>query len=270
MRALCVDDERFILENLVECVRTSPDISQVVSFQKGSEALLWARSNLVDIAFLDINLGSMSGLDLASELKILHPNVKIIMCTGYREYAVEAFRIHVSGYLTKPIHPEDIQRELDYLLKRDMKSADRRLKVICFGDFSAEVEGVKLQVRRRKTWELLAYLVDRKGASVTSQKLCAVLWEDDGDRLNYLHQLMGDLRNALKAVGMEGVLQSTYNSHQLDITKLDCDYYHYLEGQTELFCGEYLSNYSWAEVTYAFLMSEYKNRMREKNNRIQI
>ena len=98
MRAITVDDEIYMLETLQEAVRASSDIERTEAFSSCSAALAYAAEHPVDIAFLDINMRGIGGLGLAEKLMELHPHCKIIFCTGYEEYAVSAFRLHVSGY----------------------------------------------------------------------------------------------------------------------------------------------------------------------------
>lgn len=73
---------------------------------KVSEALTCMQENPCDIAFLDIRMRSMTGLELARKLKDIHPKINIIFVTGYDEYAGEAMRLHASGYIEKPVTEE--------------------------------------------------------------------------------------------------------------------------------------------------------------------
>ena len=85
MRAIAVDDEKYMLETLQEAVSKSPDIEQVEAFSSCSATLAYAADHPVDIAFLDINMRGIGGLRLAEKLMELHPWCKIVFCTGYEE-----------------------------------------------------------------------------------------------------------------------------------------------------------------------------------------
>ena len=115
MKAIAVDDEIYMLENLQEAVAASPDIEQVAVFSTCSSALEYASEHLIDVAFLDINMRGIGGLGLAEKLMEMQPRCKIIFCTGYEEYAVSAFQLHASGYLMKPITQEAVQKEIDHI-----------------------------------------------------------------------------------------------------------------------------------------------------------
>ena len=109
MIAIAVDDEILMLGALVKAISASPDIREVIKFSDCEQALKFAESTHVDIAFLDINMRGMGGLALAEKIVAARPNCKIVFCTGYEEYAIPAFKLHASGYLMKPISAEDVQ-----------------------------------------------------------------------------------------------------------------------------------------------------------------
>lgn len=81
----------------------SPDIDEAVPFRLCSKALEWAKDTRPDVAFLDIQLRGMTGIQLAEKLKEMYPDLPIVFVTGYREYAFDAIQLHVAGYLLKPV-----------------------------------------------------------------------------------------------------------------------------------------------------------------------
>ena len=254
MRAIAVDDELYMLENLAEAVSASPDIESVRSFSACSAALAYVEENPVDIAFLDINMRGIGGLMLAEKIIEVRPRCKIVFCTGYEEYAVSAFRLHASGYLMKPITPEAVQKEIDHI--KNVKAAEKHLTVKCFGNFEVYVKNEKLAFKRLKTKELFAFLIDRNGAGMTAKQICAVLFPDDFDdakNASYLRQLVLDLKNTLKAVGAEDVLRHETPCYRVDTSLIQCDYISYLKTGKPEFHGEYMMQYSWAEETCAML-----------------
>lgn len=257
MIALAVDDEKVMLNALTKAISASPDIDEVAEFNLCSKALEWAEDNTIDIAFLDISMRGMGGLALAEKLLEMQPDCKIVFCTGYTEYAVDAFKIHVSGYLMKPITAQAVQKEIDFI--KGQKAKERLLTIKCFGNFEVYANREILLFKRPKTKELLAYLVDRNGAGATTKEICAVLWEDSVDdkkSRNYLYQLISDLRMVLKEANAESILVKTNTTYAVDTERLDCDYYSYLKKRKPEFHGEYMSQYSWAEMTCG-LLSNY-------------
>ena len=254
MKAIAVDDELYMLETLEEAVRASSDISQVDCFSSCSAALAYATENPVDVAFLDINMRGIGGLGLAEKLIGLQPRCKIVFCTGYEEYAVSAFQLHVSGYLMKPITAEAVQKEIDHI--KGVKATEKLLTIKCFGNFEVLYNGEALPFKRKKAKELMAALVDRNGAGMTAKQLCAILFPDDSDDTKnaaYLRQLVLDLKNTLKMIRAEEVLQHDTPYYRIDTNLVKCDYFSFLETGKPKFHGEYMTQYSWAEGTCAML-----------------
>ena len=254
MIAIAVDDERPMLQALAEAVEASPDIRQLHTFGSCSSALEWLQCNAANVAFLDISMRGMGGLALAEKISQMQPSCKIVFCTGYEQYALDAIHLHCSGYLIKPITAQAVQKELDHIKRQPM--SDKKLTVKCFGSFEVLCNGRMLTFKRTKAKELLAVLVDRNGAGMTGKQICAVLWQEDSDdskNMDYFRHLMQDLRNTLDAVGAGGVLCYEQYQYRIDPAQINCDYHNYLQYGTPAFFGEYMTQYSWAEGTCGLL-----------------
>ena len=101
MRVICVDDEKPVLENFKSKVKDFSEIKNLELFQSAKAALKWVELNPVDVAFLDMEMPQMSGIELARELKKIDRNIRIIFVTAYDQYAMDAFRVDALGYLIK-------------------------------------------------------------------------------------------------------------------------------------------------------------------------
>ena len=257
MIAITVDDERPMLKALTDIVGASPDIEAVYDFSVCSAALEWISGNSADIAFLDINMRGMGGLALAEKITEIQPECKIVFCTGYEEYALNAIQLRCSGYLMKPITQEAVQKEIDHI--KSQKPEVALLDVKCFGNFEVLKNGEALNFKRSKAKELFAVLIDRNGAGMTGKQICAVMWPentDDVKNMDYLRHLVGDLKKALAQVGAEKVFcQEGYN-YRIDTTRINCDYHNFLKTGKPQFHGEYMSQYSWAEETLSCLIGK--------------
>lgn len=88
-------------------VKALPD-AEIYAFRSGEETLRFAKTEVCDIAFLDIELRDMNGLELAKGLKEVNGQMNIIFVTGFAEYALDAMQMYVSAYLLKPVNTEKI------------------------------------------------------------------------------------------------------------------------------------------------------------------
>lgn len=254
MNILTVDDEPNALHLLSQNVAAVVDGAEVVSFSDPQCALQWAEQNSCDVAFLDIELGEMNGIELGKRLKELNPKTNLIFVTGFLEYAVSAYALHASGYLTKPASRDAIRVELENLRYPMPKPrTSNRISVHCFGNFEVFFDGKPLVFKRSKTKELFAFLVDRQGARVTSGEICARLWEElgsDKQQKDYLRHLVMDLSHTLEEIGQSDVFVRSYNGYTINPSRIACDYYDYLHNipyAVRAYQGEYMQQYSWAE-----------------------
>ena len=257
MKIIVADDELLQLNRLERCVNEAVQGAQVYTFNEPVKLQKWideGGSSGVDIAFLDIDMGSMSGIRIAKSLQSMNPEINIIFVTGFVEYAPDAFELRASGYVSKPVTVQKIKAEMENL-RYPVSSYGKRISVRCFGNFDVKVNGESIKFKREKSKELLAFLIDRRGAACTPREICAALWEED--KFDYLRQLTKDLRDTLKAADAEDVFVSQFKDYHINPQLIDCDYYDYLADEPyalKAFHGEYMSQYSWAEKTLAGLL----------------
>ena len=260
MRIIAVDDEKIALEALSDAIKAIVTEDEVVSFRYPEDALEFIKENSCDIAFLDVEMAGMSGVELAEELKKYNSEINIVFCTGYGNYRDAAFDLHASGYLMKPITPEKVQRELANLRRPIL--AKKKLKVQTFGNFEVYLDGKPLAFKYRRTKELFAYLVDRVGAMCMVGEIIGILFEDDSGREDYFQKLRRDLLSTLEEVGCADAIIHKRGMLGVVVTELQCDYYDYLNNKKTLetvYFGEYMSQYSFAEYTNAHLSARLKN-----------
>lgn len=271
MRFLAVDDEIYILEEMKKILSGLYPDAEVLSFTCPERALESAEQYPVNVAFLDIKMRGMSGLELAIKLKKIKPDIHIIFVTGFQEYAVNAFQLHATGYLLKPVDAKDVQRELTFIYSEERHK--NRIVIQTFGGFELFVNGEPVRFGRAKSKELLAYLVDRRGASITMAEACAVLFEEkyaNTAAKGYFRQLVYDLKNTLKKADAEEILSKKFNSYAVLPENFDCDYYRFLQGDPiaiNAYQNDYLPSYSWGEIHNAELSFEkWSEKKQEKDS----
>lgn len=257
MKIIAVDDEKIALQGLLSSIQKAAPNAQVYGFRHASEAIAHMEKEPCDIAFLDIEMKGTDGVTAAQKLQELNPDINIIFATGFGAYREEAFDLHASGYLIKPITAEGIKRELDNL--RRPIPPQKKLRAITFGNFQILYGEENVKFKYQKTNEILAYLIDRKGSMCSGGELMSVLFEDDTHQ-KYYNQLRLDLINTLKALGCESAIKQARGLLGIAPSELECDYYDYLEGKEKLskhYHGEYMTQYSFAEVTNAGLLAKW-------------
>lgn len=103
-----------------------------------------------------------------------------------------------------------------------------------------------------KEKKLLAILIDRNGGTLTSEEAISILWPDepaDEKQLARYRKVAMRLKNTLQKLGIDDILVTTRSVRNIDVSKIECDYYKFLNGDKEfrtLFHEAYMQNYSWA------------------------
>lgn len=263
MLIFAVEDEPKMLRALHHAIAEAKPDAVIRDFAKASEVIcaIDEEGERPEVVFSDVEMPGMDGLELAMRVKTGSPECRIIFVTAYPKYALQAFRLHVSGYIVKPVEAERVREELNFLdwppvLQR---SREDKLEVQCFGYFEVFWQGKPLIFQRTQTKELLAYLIDREGAVCTSDEIITAFWEDERNERTakgYIRVLISDLRKTLRSIGMENLLIRERRQIGICRDMVDCDYYRMLDGDitaVNAYRGEYMKQYSWAELTVARL-----------------
>ena len=116
MRVLIVDDERPAREKLHRMLEREPDVTALQMACDGIEALEQCAAFAPDVAFLDIQMPEVSGIELAASLP--DPAPLVVFVTAYDKYAVEAFDTNAIDYLLKPYDQARLQRTMARVRER--------------------------------------------------------------------------------------------------------------------------------------------------------
>ena len=254
MTVFAVDDEPLALRTLCDAITEAKPEAVVREFDRASDVLAAAEAGETpDALFTDAELSGMSGVELGRQMKLRYPRINIVFVTGCLDYMGEAFALHASGYLSKPVTAADIRAELDDL-RYPVAPPAKRVRFRTFGNFEVFIDGSPVNFSRERTKEYLAYLVDR-GTLCTGAEIAAALWENSVSPA-YIRKLRKDLFDRFRAAGCEDVLIHKWNQQGIRTELVDCDYYDWQKGLPQglsAYCGEYMRQYSWAELTHGAL-----------------
>lgn len=132
---------------------------------------------------------------------------------------------------------------------------NHKVSIRTFGYFDVFVGDRPIAFSNKKSKELLALLVDRKGGYVTSEEAIGFLWEEEpANSVTFARyrKVALRLKNTLEEYGISDIVEAVDGKRRIVMEKVQCDLYNYLSGKKEyaqLFKGSYLSNYSWGETT---------------------
>ena len=121
LKYIIVEDEFPAREELKYFIGLFEEFSMEGEFENPIDALKFLEDTKVDVAFLDINMSGIDGINLGKIIHKLNPNMKIVFITAYREYGAEAFELKAFDYLLKPYSEERIKTTLSNLIKESNK-----------------------------------------------------------------------------------------------------------------------------------------------------
>lgn len=257
MNLIYVDDEQPAIDNFRLTTADFSEVEQLHTFQSGEEALRFVDNNIVDVAFLDMEMPGIHGLELARKLKASDPNLRIVFVTAYSQYALDAWGVDATGYLLKPYTAADIRKELAKCSYRPLPS--HKVTIQTIPSFFVTVNGVPLRISNAKEKELLALLVDRGDRGFTAGEGIACLWPDranDSSSQSLLRMTYKRLLATLEAAGISNILATRDNRRYLKTDAVECDLYRILDGDKQAarkYNGSYLQEYEWAEERNAQL-----------------
>jgi transcriptional regulator with XRE-family HTH domain len=117
---IIVDDDMIILKGSIPIIKSVIPNASVIGFTHPSKAIEYAKNNKVALAFLDIELGNTSGLELCSTLLEINPRTNVVFVTAYSNYSLDAWGTRAVGFILKPITAESVSemvKRLRYPLK---------------------------------------------------------------------------------------------------------------------------------------------------------
>ena len=259
MKIIAVDDDEKSLEAIGKIVNDLMPEEGVQCFDSALSALALAREERIDVAFLDIRMPELSGMDLGRYLRDLNPFINLIFLSEHREYGCEIMALRSSGYLLKPASKELVKEELASLRFHPDRVQSHRVFIQTFGNFEFFVDGKPVAFKYNRTKEMLAVLVNNRGAQTTNGEIIACLWEDDGDpekKASYLSNLRQDLQNTFRRLKLEGIILKQRGSMAIAKDRVECDLYDWLEKKKESryqYTGDYMNQYDWPEYYHAEL-----------------
>ena len=123
IRCIVVDDEQLILGELVEFLKEC-DVDIAGAYQDPRTALDEIGETKPDVAFLDIEMPGMNGIELAKKMQERNTDIHIVFITAYKEYAVKAFGVSAIHYLLKPVDESGIKEAIDRVTKTKLMERD--------------------------------------------------------------------------------------------------------------------------------------------------
>ncbi|TNJ64014.1 response regulator [Paenibacillus hemerocallicola] len=256
LRAIIVDDEELSVKRLKSLLSESGEIGACPAFLDPWEAYEFVKANPIDVAFLDISMPEINGMELSGLLQALDDSIHIVFVTGHDEYAVQAFDKSALDYLLKPVTAERLSNTLGRIGKKRRNAVvEPSLTVLLFNGlkiYGQERDNKPLKLRSPKTEELFAFLVC-KGA-VSREEIIDTLWSglETDKALKNLNSTLYYIRKALSTSKIDNCILAGRHEIAIDESGVWCDLYEFerLLKQVRLAPEHNAELFKQAEVLY--------------------
>jgi two-component SAPR family response regulator len=289
IRTVLVDDEKHALNNLERLLKGYDHIQVVGAYTDVTKIFEKIKEEKVHLAFLDIEMPKMKGIEAAEKILEIDSNVQIVFVTAYNDYAVDAFEVNAIDYVMKPILKRRLDKTIERVMERhqdmiELNKKNEENKILCFGNFEITKGEQAIKWRTAKAKELAAYLVQNRGKFVHKSKIIEELWHDKEEEqaTKLLHTNIYYVRNALKTINLDQAIIYANEMYKFDIGKIFCDVEEFektfdrnkvvniknielMEKGSRLYRGEYLeeNDYHWAKNEQERLGKLYINILRK-------
>ena len=112
---IVVDDDKIILSGSMSVLEEALPGAEISGFINPNEAVEFAARHQIALAFLDIEMGNISGMELCEKLLKQNPRTNVIYLTAYAEYSFDAWSTGACGFMLKPLNKDDIAFQLTRL-----------------------------------------------------------------------------------------------------------------------------------------------------------
>lgn len=112
---IMVDDNKIILSGGLPILQEVMPNAAVTGFTKPKDAIEYIKAKRVVLALLDIEMGTISGLDVCREMLKINPRLNVVYLTAYRDYSFDAWSTGACGFMLKPITAEGVREQLNRL-----------------------------------------------------------------------------------------------------------------------------------------------------------
>lgn len=258
MKAIIISDDVLSLKKVINNTATITDVELVKAFIDIDGVESFVIFNNIDVIFIDITSKKEEKISLVERIRNYGKTTFIVLISDSKEDSMLAYTLHAIGFLLKPIEPEVITEEIENI-KKVAPYINKKIEVRTFGNFCILVNNKVIRFERKKSREILAFLIHKQGTQVDCPTLAAeILNKDQYDKKtqNTLHQNIESLRTTLKEYGVEDILCCTKGYLSVDTSRFECDLYDFLNGNKyaqNRYYGEYMYEYEWAANRIAYL-----------------
>lgn len=261
---IIIDENPISRELLHELYAKFPELNILKSLSSYRSAFEYIKNHKVDFALINLSSSYKSEIEFGVSLRSLNREAILIYFVSSPEQCFEAVKAKADYCILKPFENEDIKASVRHAVA--LNNANYfSVELHMFGKFGVFHNGRAVDFRSFKAKELFALCADHCGADVTIEEAADKLWSErpyDEKVKGLYRKAVMNIRRTMDEHNIENVFFATRGSCKINPTNIKCDYYRYKSAplaNIQLYNGEYLNDYSWAEEKAATLHFQKEN-----------
>lgn len=216
MRALIVEDEPLLIEELEQCLQEEKfNVDAVTNFQMADDLIAGEQYDLV---LLDLGLPDGDGIDLLKTIKKFNEETAVIIITarGETEDKVKGLELGSDDYLSKPFPLAELRARIHAVMRRKFKISTN---LIVIGSLKVNLDHMEVKIQDEAVdvteteYKILRYLVLNKNKTITRISLAEHIWGnkiDDRFSLDFMNSHIKNLRKKMAHAGVENIITTVY------------------------------------------------------------
>ena len=260
MKVVIVDDEIASLATFLPYIVDNDRINCKLFQGEPLGALEYVRTENVSVAFLDVRMPQIGGVELAEKMIAVNGKLNIVIVTAYEQYEDDIKRRLGDNLVEIVYKPYDGER-IAAIFRRLSESVEPKLYLRTFNSFDLFADDRAVDFNSAKAKELLALLVDANGSFVDMDTAIGNLWADKNAELGkrLYRDAVCRLRMTLSKVGAERLVRFERARAAINTSVAECDLWSFLGG-TGAITGSYMPQYGWAVEKEIYLISIAERR----------
>lgn len=232
MRVLIVEDDLKTIQDIQRFLQSDSSYTHI-AYQNSKEVLKDLHQIKPDVALLEVANPEVDGFELAYHLMKAYPNLPIIFITSFNNHAAEAFELYTIDYLLKPISPLRLKSVLikgKAMMRKDVEKSKGQTSIKLFGAMEVKLNARNIRFKRRKSKEILSYLILNNNQALISDLQSALFEEISPNKASVqlkaqLYQLRRDLISVQEKIQVE---LSEHHLH-LKLKDVSIDYQSFMD-----------------------------------------
>lgn len=216
MRALIVEDEPLLIEDLEQCLLEEQFYVDTAGSLKQANGLVAGEP--YDLILLDLGLPDGDGIDLLKLVNEYYQETAVIIITarGETKDKVEGLELGSDDYLAKPFPIAELRARIHAVLRRKFKISDNHISE---GPLEVNLDRMEVQVNQKPIdvteteYKMLRYLALNKNKTITRISLAEHIWGnriDDRFSLDFINSHMKNIRKKLSDAGVDDIIDTIY------------------------------------------------------------